>query len=107
MASRTYSKINVYRRARRDNFYKDYKERKGMEVVYRCCCWIDVHKEVIVACLVNGGEQELREFGTTTGEIKSMANWLTESGCKMIAMESAGVFWKPLYNLFAEHNQSW
>ena len=60
----------------------------------------DVHKEVIVACLVNGGEQELREFGTTTGEIKSMANWLTESGCEMIAMESAGVFWKPLYNLF-------
>ena len=71
-----------------------------MEVVYRCCCGIDVHKKVIVACLVNGGEQELREFGTTTGEIKSMANWLTESGCEMIAMESTGVFWKPLYNLF-------
>ena len=71
-----------------------------MEVVYRCCCGIDVHKTVIVACLVNGGEQELREFGTTTSEIKSLANWLTESGCEMIAMESTGVFWKPLYNLF-------
>lgn len=71
-----------------------------MEVVYRCCCGIDVHKKVIVACLVNGGEQELREFGTTTSEIKSLANWLTESGCEMIAMESTGVFWKPLYNLF-------
>lgn len=35
-----------------------------MEVVYRCCCGIDVHKKVIVACLVNGGKQELREFGT-------------------------------------------
>lgn len=57
-------------------------------------------KKVIVACLVNGGEQELREFGTTTSEIKSLANWLTESGCEMIAMESTGVFWKPLYNLF-------
>ena len=71
-----------------------------MEVVYRCCCGIDVHKKVIVVCLVNGGEQELREFGTTTSEIKSLANWLTESGCEMIAMESTGVFWKPLYNLF-------
>ena len=34
-----------------------------MEVVYRCCCGIDVHKKVIVACLNNGGEQDLREFG--------------------------------------------
>ena len=97
MASRTYSKIIAFRRARRDNFYK---ERLVMEVVYRCCCGIDVHKKVIVACLANGGEQELREFGTTTSEIKTLANWLTESGCEMIAMESTGVFWKPLYNLF-------
>ena len=97
MASRTYSKIIAFRRARRDNFYK---ERLVMEVVYRCCCGIDVHKKVIIACLVNGGEQELREFGTTTSEIKTLANWLTESGCEMIAMESTGVFWKPLYNLF-------
>ena len=71
-----------------------------MEVVYRCCCGIDVHKKVIVACLNKGGEQELHEFGTTTSEIKSLAKWLTESGCEMIAMESTGVFWKPLYNLF-------
>ena len=71
-----------------------------MEVVYRCCCGIDVHKKIIAACLVNGGEQELREFGTTTSEVKSLANWLAESGCEMIAMESTGVFWKPLYNLF-------
>ena len=50
-----------------------------MEVVYRCCCRIDVHKKVTVACLVNGGEQGLQEFGTTTSEIKSLANWLTIS----------------------------
>jgi transposase len=71
-----------------------------MEVVYRCCCGIDVHKKMIVACLNNGGKQELREFGTTTGEIRVLANWLHEAGCEMIAMESTGVFWKPLYNLF-------
>ena len=71
-----------------------------MEVVYRCCCGIDVHKKLIVACLNDGGRQELREFGTATSEIKAMANWLIESGCEMIAMESTGVYWKPLYNLF-------
>lgn len=71
-----------------------------MEVVYRCCCGIDVHKKLIVACLNEGGRRELREFGTATSEIKAMANWLTESGCEMIAMESTGVYWKPLYNLF-------
>ena len=71
-----------------------------MEVVYRCCCGIDVHKKVIVACLNKGGKRELRELGTMTGEIKELANWLTEAGCEMIAMESTGVYWKPLYNLF-------
>ena len=71
-----------------------------MEVVYRCCCGIDVHKKMIVACLNNGSKRELREFDTTTGEIKKLANWLIESQCEMIAMESTDVFWKPLYNLF-------
>jgi len=59
-----------------------------------------VHKKKIAACLIKGGKQELREFGTMTSEIKSLASWLIESGCEMIAMESTGVYWKPLYNLF-------
>lgn len=71
-----------------------------MEVVYRCCCGIDIHKSLIVACLRTGGKQEVREFGTMTCEIKVLANWLAEAGCKMVAMESTGSYWKPLYNLF-------
>lgn len=71
-----------------------------MEVVYRRCCGIDVHKKIIVACFNRDGEQEVREFGTTTSAIKILANWLTEQECEMIAMESTGVYWKPLYNLF-------
>jgi transposase len=71
-----------------------------MEVVYRCCCGIDVHKKMIVACLINSAKRELREFGTTTGELKKLNAWLTEAGCEIIAMESTGVYWKPLYNLF-------
>ena len=71
-----------------------------MDVIYRCCCGIDVHKKLIVACLQTGGSSELRKFGTMTGEIKELAHWLQEVGCEMVAMESTGVYWKPLYNLF-------
>jgi transposase len=71
-----------------------------MEVIYRCCCGIDVHKKSITACLNVGGEHEIREFGTTTRDIRELAHWLTEMECEMIAMESTGVYWKPLYNLF-------
>lgn len=71
-----------------------------MEIVYRCCCGIDVHKKMIVACLNQAGKQELRTYGTATSDIKEMAQWLKDSGCEMIAMESTGVYWKPLYNLF-------
>lgn len=71
-----------------------------MDVIYRCCCGIDVHKKLIVACLRKGGKSELREFGTMTGEIRELALWLQEAGCEMVAMESTGVYWKPLYNLF-------
>jgi len=71
-----------------------------MKIVYRRCCGIDVHKKLIVACLDKGGKQELREFGTTTVEIRKLADWLLEAKCEMVAMESTGVYWKPLYNLF-------
>ena len=71
-----------------------------VKAVYRCCCGIDVHKKLIVACLKKGGRQEMREFGTMTGEIKELTKWLKEAGCEMAAMESTGVYWKPLYNLF-------
>ena len=71
-----------------------------MEVVYRRCCGIDVHKKIIVACLNIDGKGEVRDFGSTTGEIKRLANWLLEARCEKIAMESTGVYWKPLYNLF-------
>ena len=81
---------------RRDNLMKGFVV---MKVVYRCCCGVDVHKKSIVACLKKGNKQELRTFGTNTCEIKEMANWLIKSKCEMIAMESTGVYWKPLYNI--------
>ena len=67
-----------------------------MKAVYRCGCGIDVHKKLIVAYLKKGSGQEVREFGTMTGEIRELAVWLQEAGCEMAAMERTGVYWKPL-----------
>lgn len=71
-----------------------------MEVKYERCCGIDVHKKMIVACLIRGGKQELRKFGTATKELRELSTWLLEAGCQMIAMESTASYWKPLYNIF-------
>ena len=70
-----------------------------MDKVYDICCGIDVHKKLIVACLRNGNKNAIREFGATTRELLSLADWLKESDCKMIAMESTASYWKLLYNI--------
>lgn len=70
-----------------------------MDKIYDICCGIDVHKKLIVACLRNGNKNAIREFGATTRELLSLADWLKESDCKMIAMESTASYWKPLYNI--------
>jgi len=70
-----------------------------MERIYDNCCGIDVHKKLIVACLRKGNKQEIREFGATTRELLKLADWLKESDCEMVAMESTASYWKPLYNI--------
>ena len=70
-----------------------------MDKVYDICCGIDVHKKLIVACLRKGNKNVIREFGATTRELLTLADWLKESDCKMVAMESTASYWKPLYNI--------
>lgn len=70
-----------------------------MEVVYECCCGVDVHKKMLVACLRTGRRRQLREFGTSTRALREMAQWLGEAGCQMVALESTGSYWKPVYNI--------
>lgn len=70
-----------------------------MEVVYERCCGLDVHKKLVVGCLIipgPGGKpvKELRTFGTMTEDILSLSEWLAEAGCTVVAMESTGVYWK-------------
>ena len=70
-----------------------------MEKVYDTCCGIDVHKKLMVACLKSGSKQEIRQTGATTRELLELADWLKANGCQMVAMESTGSYWKPLYNI--------
>lgn len=70
-----------------------------MDKVYDICCGIDVHKKLIVACLRKGNRHEIREFGATTRELLTLADWLKDNDCKMVAMESTASYWKPLYNI--------
>ena len=74
------------------------------EKVYDTCCGIDVHKKLLVACLNRGSKQEVREFGATTRELLELLDWLMKSGCEMVAMESTGSYWKPLFNILESCN---
>jgi transposase len=70
-----------------------------MDKVYDKCCGIDVHKKIIVACFRYGNKQEIREFGATTKELLKLTDWLKDSECQIVAMESTASYWKPLYNI--------
>ena len=78
-----------------------------MEVLYDRCCGIDVHKRSLTACVLTPGPggrpaKAVRTFGTMTADLEALAAWLTEAGVTHVAMESTGVYWKPLWNVLEE-----
>ena len=75
-----------------------------METIYRCCAGLDVHKMTVVACVrrvepSGRVREEVRTFGTMTAELLLLSDWLAQAGVTHVAMESTGVFWKPIFNL--------
>ena len=75
-----------------------------MDAIHPHCAGLDVHKASIVTCtrhLEVGGEvrKRIRSFGTTTAELLKLSDWLAEEGITHVAMESTGVFWKPIFNV--------
>ena len=70
-----------------------------MNVIYSRCCGLDVHKQTIVACLITPKGKEIRTFGTMTESLLELADWLAANNCTAVAMESTGVYWKPIYNI--------
>ena len=74
-----------------------------MEVLYKRCCGIDIHKKMMVACIFTSvRKKEIRQFSTMTEDILQLVSWLKEKDCEMAAMESTGSYWKPVYNIFEE-----
>lgn len=72
-----------------------------MQVLYERCAGIDVHKKSVTVCLVTPGQRgepkkEKRTFGAVTRDLLALADWLSESGCTHVAIESTGVYWKPV-----------
>ena len=75
-----------------------------MDILYSACAGLDVHKDTVVTCVRRANPQgkvrkETRTFGTMTVHLLALADWLTEQGVTHVAMESTGVYWKPIWNL--------
>lgn len=75
-----------------------------MQVVYERCCGIDVHKQTVVACVMVTDatgrlHKETRTFATLTENLEALAEWLAAQGVTHVAMESTGVYWKPVFNI--------
>jgi len=70
-----------------------------MEMIYACCCGLDVHAQTVVACLIKWGKKEIRTFSTMTDDLLELSDWLMKAGCTIVAMESTGVYWRPVFNI--------
>ncbi len=73
-----------------------------MEVLHRRCCGLDVHKQTVVACVLAPKMRETRTFSTMTNDLLKLKEWLLECKVTHVAMESTGVFWKPVYNVLED-----
>ncbi|SRR6266511_3809902 len=75
-----------------------------MDIIYACCAGLDVHKRSVFACIrhvaPNGQvDEQVRCFGTMTADLLELADWLAANAVVHIAMESTGVYWKPVFHL--------
>jgi len=66
------------------------------------CMGLDIHKESVVACLMDGpvdckAEIEVRTFGTLADDLLMLRRWVEEADCRYVAMESTGIYWQPIY----------
>ena len=73
-----------------------------MDTLHQRCCGLDVHKKSVVACVITPQGREIRTFRTMTGDLLALADWLEEREVTHAAMESTGVYWKPVYNILED-----
>ena len=75
-----------------------------MRPILKSCCGIDVHKSMIKACIAKGTlnkspKIEIRTYSTMTQDLIKLSEWLKENKVEAVAMESTGVYWKPIFNI--------
>jgi transposase len=70
-----------------------------MDTIIERACGMDVHKDSITACVMTPEEKEIQTFSTKTIFLLQLIDWIKKRGCTHVAMESTGVFWKPIVNL--------
>lgn len=75
-----------------------------MEVIIDHACGMDVHKDSITACIMTPKGKEIRTFSTKTVFLLQLIDWIKEHGCTHVAMESTGVYWKPIVNILEAEN---
>ena len=78
-----------------------------MHVLYQRCCGLDVHKKTVVACVLITSpdgtvQKQTRTFSTMTASLLGLADWLEALQITHVALESTGVYWRPVFNLLEE-----
>jgi transposase len=83
------------------------EDSKIIGIMHPICCGLDVHKESISACVIfpdkDGVDQhDIKVFGTFTDDLMGLRSWLLDHGCPVVAMESTGIYWRPIHNVLED-----
>jgi len=78
-----------------------------MQPILESCCGLDVHKSMVMACIAHGAldkppKFEIRKFSTMTSDLRELKKWLEEYKVTAVAMESTGIYWKPIFNILED-----
>ena len=79
-----------------------------METLLDCCCGIDVHRDILQVCILKGSSDNPEiircEFKTIQSDLQNLIQWLISHDCYHIAMESTGVYWRPVYEAIERYH---
>jgi transposase len=75
-----------------------------MQVIHERCAGLDVHKKTVVACVMitlptGKVQKQVKTFATTLADLLALADWLSHAQVSHVAIESTGVYWRPVFNV--------
>ena len=91
--------------------HTQWPEELAIEIVHARCCGLDVHKKSVVACVLiseSDGliKRQVRTFKTMTADLLELADWLHSLGVTHVALESTGVYWRPVFNILEDEERT-